>query len=88
MHESNQAPQIPEIIDEAADTPFWLPVLGAALLALFALLFVVTQAGGGGPEAGSVPAPSAKEAPQDKRYETGRVGGAQLRARPEEKPQK
>ena len=60
MNESKQAPELPEIIDEAADTPWWLPVLGAALLALFALLFVVSQIGGGQDEAGSDQAPAGK----------------------------
>ena len=50
-HESNKAPEIPEIIDEAGDTPWWVPVLGMALFALFTLLFVVSQVGGDEPEA-------------------------------------
>ncbi len=62
MHESNKAPEIPDIVDEAADTPWWVPALGAALLALFALLFVVAQAGGGEPEADGAPAASGENA--------------------------
>jgi hypothetical protein len=61
MHESNKAPEIPEIVDEAANTPWWVPVLGAALLALFALLFVVAQASDGGEKAGGA-APAAEAA--------------------------
>jgi hypothetical protein len=57
MHESNKAPEIPGIVDEAADTPWWVPALGAALLALFALLFVVAQASDGQQKAGGA-APS------------------------------
>ena len=44
MSHSNQPPGLPEIVDEAADTPAWIPIVGLLLLALFALLFVVTQA--------------------------------------------
>jgi hypothetical protein len=60
MHESNKAPEIPQVVDEAADTPWWVPVAGAVLLALFALLFVVSQASDSGDEAGrAVPAQNA-----------------------------
>jgi len=60
MHESNKAPEIPQVVDEAADTPWWVPLLGAVLLALFVLLFVASQARQGGDEADRpVPAPQA-----------------------------
>lgn len=61
MHESSKAPEIPEIVDEAANTPWWVPVLGAALLALFALLFVVAQASDGEEKPGKA-APAAEAA--------------------------
>jgi hypothetical protein len=46
MSESTLPPQLPEIVDEAGDSPMWLPVVGLALLAFIALLFVVIQAQG------------------------------------------
>jgi LPXTG-motif cell wall-anchored protein len=46
MSESNTPPQLPEIVDEAGDSSIWLPVVGLALLAFIALLFVVMQAQG------------------------------------------
>lgn len=46
MSESNLPPQLPEIVDEAGDSPTWLPAVGLALLAFIALLFVVVQAQG------------------------------------------
>jgi hypothetical protein len=52
MSESNQPPGLPEIVDEATDTPAWIPVTGLVLLAFFLLLFVVSQATGDEEEAG------------------------------------
>ena len=46
MSESNLPPQLPEIVDEAGDSPMWLPVVGLALLAFIAIVFVVVQAQG------------------------------------------
>lgn len=46
MTESTTPPQLPEIVDEAGDSPAWLPVVGFALLAFIALLLVVVQAQG------------------------------------------
>lgn len=40
-HEPHGPPGLPEIVDEAGDTPTWVPVLGLALLTLVAILFVV-----------------------------------------------
>ena len=48
MSESTTPPQLPEIVDEAGESSVWLPVVGFALLALVALLFVVEQAHGPG----------------------------------------
>ncbi|HJK90388.1 MAG TPA: hypothetical protein RMH85_36210 [Polyangiaceae bacterium LLY-WYZ-15_(1-7)] len=35
---------LPEIHDEAADTPMWVPVLGLSLLALAAIFLIVRAA--------------------------------------------
>lgn len=40
----HHAPGLPEIHDEAADTPMWLPLLGLTLFALVALLLIVRAA--------------------------------------------
>jgi len=34
-HAHNHAPQLPEVVDEAGDTPGWVPLLGIALFVLF-----------------------------------------------------
>jgi hypothetical protein len=39
----HHAPGLPEIHDEAADTPMWLPMLGLAIFAIVAL-FLITRA--------------------------------------------
>lgn len=41
--EHHHAPGLPEIHDEAADTPMWLPMLGLAIFAVVAL-FLITRA--------------------------------------------
>ncbi|NOY94234.1 MAG: hypothetical protein GXP55_23905 [Deltaproteobacteria bacterium] len=35
------APTLPEVKDEAGDTPTWVPILGIVLLSLFALMAVL-----------------------------------------------
>lgn len=35
MDHATTPPSIPEVTDEAGDTPAWVPVLGAALFAAF-----------------------------------------------------
>ena len=35
MSHANHPPEIPEVTDEAGDTPSWVPLLGAALFVLF-----------------------------------------------------
>jgi hypothetical protein len=35
------APTLPKVVDEAGDTPGWVPALGVGLFALAALLIVV-----------------------------------------------
>lgn len=47
---AHEAPGLPEIRDEAADTPLWVPVLGLSLLVLLALVFVVRAEMGAGEE--------------------------------------
>jgi len=37
-------PGLPEIHDEAADTPMWVPLLGLSLLVLATLYLVITSA--------------------------------------------
>ncbi|MBN1654219.1 MAG: hypothetical protein JXA30_10645 [Deltaproteobacteria bacterium] len=46
MSESTTPPGLPRIVDEAGDSPAWLPLVGLALLAVLALLFIVSQAQG------------------------------------------
>jgi hypothetical protein len=48
MSHSNQPPGLPEIVDEAGDTPNWVPLVGLALVVMVALLIAVRQATGGG----------------------------------------
>jgi len=42
--EPQPAPGLPEIQDEAADTPMWVPVLGMSLFVLVALWLVISSA--------------------------------------------
>lgn len=63
----HEAPGLPEIRDEAADTPLWVPVLGLSLLVLLALVFVVRAEMGAGeepaePETGQAAAQQTAEA--------------------------
>lgn len=44
MSESKDPPDLPQIVDEAADSPSWLPLVGLALLCAVALLISVSQA--------------------------------------------
>ncbi len=55
-------PSLPDIHDEAADTPMWVPALGLALLVLMTLYLVVSAALDDSPDASAVEAP-AVEAP-------------------------
>lgn len=55
MSGSKQPPHLPEVVDEAGETPRWVPWLGLGLLGVFALLLVarqVTSASGELPGAG------------------------------------
>jgi hypothetical protein len=38
------APSLPDVVDEAADTPAWVPALGLGLAALISLVFAVQLA--------------------------------------------
>ncbi len=65
-HEATSAPpELPEVHDEAGDTPLWLPVLGAALLAIaglfliFRAAFADAEADAGTPEPAAAPAAAA-----------------------------
>lgn len=40
----DQAPALPEIRDEAADSPVWVPILGLVLLVLIAVTFALRGA--------------------------------------------
>lgn len=44
MSASKEPPRLPEIQDEAGDTPSWVPLLGLGLLCLVALLIAARQA--------------------------------------------
>lgn len=58
-HDSSVAPTLPEIHDEAADSPLWLPIVGAVLLALALTFAMVLRAMPDEPAA----SPTATEAP-------------------------
>ncbi len=38
-HSRHEPPGLPEIKDDATDTPMWVPVVGVGLLVAFVLLF-------------------------------------------------
>jgi hypothetical protein len=57
MSHAKEPPRLPEVIvDEAGDSPRWLPLVGLGLLAAAALLVAVHQATGG--SADTTPAPN------------------------------
>jgi hypothetical protein len=64
--------KLPDVHDEAADTPMWVPMLGLGLLALVVLLAVFSALGvtsdegadGGVADGGVVVEPSAEAAPE------------------------
>jgi len=44
MSGSKEPPHLPEIVDEAGDSPSWLPLVGLALLCVLALGLAARQA--------------------------------------------
>jgi len=50
MSESKEAPSLPTIIDEAADSPTWLPMLGVALFCAVAAIVALQQVRGAAPQ--------------------------------------
>jgi hypothetical protein len=63
MSHAKEPPSLPEVIvDEAGNSPAWLPLVGLGLLALAALLIAVHQAIGSAEDAKPQPAPAAQEA--------------------------
>jgi hypothetical protein len=63
MPESNPPPSLPEVYDEAGDSPRWLPALGFGLLVLFALV-LGTQLKTASPAEPPPPPAAASDAPQ------------------------
>ncbi|HEX7479901.1 MAG TPA: hypothetical protein VF331_19015 [Polyangiales bacterium] len=64
MSHEKHAPTLPQVTDEAANTPNWVPALGFGLFALFALLFAVRHAmHDAAPTNGAADAPAAAEQP-------------------------
>ncbi|MET0386345.1 MAG: hypothetical protein ABW321_10325 [Polyangiales bacterium] len=55
MAHSKDPPSLPKVVDEAGDTPSWVPALGLALFALLALLFAARYATSDDPKAKSAP---------------------------------
>jgi hypothetical protein len=45
MGHGNQPPSIPEVKDEAGNSPSWLPLLGGGLFALFVAWIVYSHVG-------------------------------------------
>jgi hypothetical protein len=68
MSHSNEPPGLPVIVDEAGDTPSWVPLVGLALAVAVALLIAGRQAFGFGAheepaKQGVADAGTAEEAP-------------------------
>ena len=59
-HDTPDIPGLPEIQDEAAETPNWVPLTGIATLLAIVLYIVMHAAGAGAPEAEGA---AAEEAP-------------------------
>jgi len=60
MSDHKHAPGLPEIVDEARDTPGWVPALGIGLFALI-LITIAIQLAGAGDNAGATAKPAAAE---------------------------
>ncbi len=44
MSDSKQPPRLPDVVDEAGDTPRWVPLLGLGLLCALALFLALRHA--------------------------------------------
>ncbi|HEX4355750.1 MAG TPA: hypothetical protein VHZ95_22640 [Polyangiales bacterium] len=44
MSHAKLPPTLPTVVDEAADTPNWVPALGVGLLALLAMVLAISAA--------------------------------------------
>jgi hypothetical protein len=44
MSHDNHGPSLPKIVDEAPDTPAWVPALGVGLLALITIVVAIRLA--------------------------------------------
>ena len=66
MSHANTPPTVPKsIADEAGETPNWVPALGFALFAIFALVFAVQYARRDAQAAGAEQAQPQQQAQQD-----------------------
>ncbi len=68
MSHSHHAPSLPDVTDEAPNTPNWVPALGFGLFALIALMIAVRyavndSANAAAPAADAAPAAAAPTAP-------------------------
>jgi hypothetical protein len=67
MSHDQHGPRLPEIVDEAPDTPGWVPALGLGLFALITIVVAIrlawNEANPPAPESGAVQAAAA--APED-----------------------
>ena len=73
MSHAKQPPQVPQVVlDEAGNSPRWLPLVGLALLALLGLLVAVRQATGSGHAKPMAKAPAAAAADSPAQAAAGR----------------
>jgi hypothetical protein len=63
MGHANTPPQLPEITDEAGNTPRWVPLLGAILFLASVAAIVVCHGGCGDKAEGAADAPAGETAP-------------------------
>ena len=62
MGHAETPPQLPEVTDEAGNTPRWVPLLGAGLFALAILAIVLHHTGATGNERDAEPEAAAEAA--------------------------
>lgn len=62
MSHSKDAPQLPQIVDEAADSPRWLPALGFGLFVVVAVV-IGARIVAGDNDAAAAPPAAAEHAP-------------------------